>query len=357
MRTAERFEGDPTSGGPWDGSERADGDVVVSSRIRLARNVRGHRFLIQAEAQERAQLEQMLRDALSAVSFAEDSVYVRLDRAPDLDRELLVERHLISRELAHDDGPRGVGYSADEAVSVMVCEEDHLRVQVLRPGFALEEAWDEADALDDRLGAAVDFAFSADYGFLTCCPTNLGTGLRASVMLHLPALVYSKHIEKVYHAGNKMSLAVRGLYGEGTQATGDLFQISNQLALGVTESDLLARLQRVVPRFVDYERRMRDELMSRDPNGLLDKVWRAYGALRSARRVSSEQALELLSAARLGVLLGVLPDRVTESVLNELFLLSQPAHLQVVETGPLTDSEERDVARANLIRSRLGELD
>ena len=209
--------------------------------------------------------------------------------------------------------------------------------------------------MDDLLAKHVEYAFSSRYGYLTCCPTNVGTGLRASVMLHLPALVYTKHIEKVFQAGGKMNLAVRGLYGEGTQAEGDFYQISNQVCLGVSEGDILERLSRIVPQFIAYERNVREQLLKSDRAALEDKVWRAFATLRAARTITSTETLELLSAIRLGVNLRLLPTELTIETVNELFITSQPAHLQKLSTGPM-EPKERDIARAGLVRKRLGEL-
>ena len=355
MRISDRFEGDGISGGEWLSTRGAHSDIVISSRVRLARNVRRHRFAVRAEKEERAEIEHDLRYALGRVKFDEEMIYVDLEAASPIDAEMLVERHLVSRELARGDGPRAACYAPSETVCVMVCEEDHLRLQVLRSGLQLDDAWRLADELDDRIAERVDYAFSSRYGYLTCCPTNVGTGLRASVMLHLPALVYSKHIEKVFQAGSKMNLAVRGLYGEGTQALGDFYQISNQVALGLSEADVLERLNRVVPQFIDYERRLRDGLLKSDRARLEDRVWRAYGLLRAARTISSDETLEHLSAIRLGVNLRILPPELTIATVNELFITSQPAHLQKLSTGPM-DARERDVARADLVRRRLGPL-
>jgi protein arginine kinase len=355
MRISDAFDGDGVSGGEWLSTRGTDSDIVISSRVRLARNVRSHRFAVKADSDERRVIEEELRYALGRVEFDEEMVYLDLEKASPIDAEMLVERHLVSRELARGEGPRAALFAPSETVCVMVCEEDHLRLQVLRSGFELDAAWQIADDLDDRIARRVDYAFSSRYGYLTCCPTNVGTGLRASVMLHLPALVYSKHIEKVFQAGSKMNLAVRGLYGEGTQALGDFYQISNQVALGLSESDVLERLNRVVPQFIDYERRLREALLDGDRARLEDRIWRAYGVLRAARTITSEETLELLSAIRLGVNLGILPSDLTIESVNELFITSQPAHLQKLSAGTM-EPRVRDVARANLLREKLGGL-
>ncbi len=355
MRIAEGFDPRGAHGGEWLAGKGPDSDIVISSRMRLARNVRGHRFLVQAEPDERSEIESELRATLSRVKFPEDMVYVPLQQAPALDAEVLVERHLISRELARSEGPRGVCYSKGETTAIMVCEEDHLRMQVLRSGFQLDAAWEAADRLDDLVSREAEYAFSPRWGYLTCCPTNVGTGLRASVMLHLPALVYTREIEKVFRAGAKASLAVRGLYGEGTQAEGDFYQVSNQISLGLAETDVIERLSKIVPPFVEYERKVREQLAKGDRAALEDKVWRAYATLRAARTITSTETLEMLSAIRLGVNLGLLPSTLTMETVNELFVTSQPAHLQRLATGPL-EPKQRDIARAALVRKRLGEL-
>ncbi|MCG3134808.1 MAG: Protein-arginine kinase [Planctomycetes bacterium] len=355
MKLVTTFEAPAALGGEWLTGRGTDADIVISSRIRLARNLRGHRFGAQADAEERAAIEEEIRGGLSRSEFAAEMSYLALHGARPLDGELLVERHLISKELHRGEGPRGVCWSPDESVSVMVCEEDHVRLQVLRSGFELEAAWTAADSVDDALARRLDVAFSSRFGYLTCCPTNVGTGLRASVMLHLPALVYTKHIEKVFQAGAKMGLAVRGLYGEGTQPSSDFFQISNQTCLGRSEHDLVESLQRVVPQFIQYERKMRDGLLRGDRAALEDRSWRAWGILRAARTISTEEALEHLSALRLGAHLSILPGAVTMELVNELFLMCQPAHLQRLGGGPM-EPRARDVARADLMRRRLGEL-
>jgi len=277
---------------------------------------------------------------------------VDLVREDPVEGEFLHERHLISRELWKGEGPRGVVFGSREAISIMVNEEDHLRIQVLQSGLQLEAAWKGANSVDGLLDADLEFAFSPRLGYLTACPTNVGTGMRASVMLHLPALAYSRHIQKVFQAVNKMGLAVRGLFGEGTEPLGDLYQISNQITLGVTEATIVENVQRVVPKIVQYERQIRDELLRHERRALEDRIWRALGTLRNARLISTQETLEHLSAVRLGVNLRLLPG-VDLRTVNDLFILSQPAHLQKLEGKPL-EPEERDGARAAFLRARLG---
>ncbi|MGH9363091.1 MAG: ATP--guanido phosphotransferase, partial [Thermoanaerobaculia bacterium] len=233
----------------------------------------------------------------------------------------------------------------------MINEEDHLRLQALRSGLQLRKTWEEINHVDDRLERVVDYAFSAQFGYLTVCPTNVGTGMRASVMLHLPALVMTREVEKVFQAVSKINLAVRGLYGEGTQASGDFYQISNQPTLGKTELEIIANIESVIPKIVEYERTVRENLLENKREYIEDKVWRAYGMLQYARTINSEETMDLLSVVRMGVNLGIIPDLEMRGV-NELFIFTQPAHLQRLERSEL-NSPERDIMRATFIRNRL----
>jgi protein arginine kinase len=272
-----------------------------------------------------------------------------------LDRQLLVERQLVSRDLANSEGPRGVAFAPNEITSLMVNEEDHVRMQVIRSGFALDDAWQEADRLDDKLEEKVPYAFSEELGYLTACPTNVGTGLRASVMLHLPALVLTKQIEKVFRALQKINLAVRGLYGEGSRASGDFYQISNQVTLGKSETQIINEIRDVIPQIIAYERQARQTLTRESRPILLDRVKRAYGTLQNAAMMTSEETMDLLSNVRLGVNLGLI-DNINITEINELFIHTQPAHLQKL-LGRELDSEERNSERARFLRDRLREID
>jgi protein arginine kinase len=280
---------------------------------------------------------------------------VNLAPLSQLDRQLLVERQLISRELANSDGPRGVAFAPNEIISVMVNEEDHIRLQVIRSGFALDEAWQDADRLDDKLEEKVPYAFSEELGYLTACPTNVGTGLRASVMLHLPALVLVKQIEKVFRALQKINLAVRGLYGEGSRASGDFYQISNQVTLGKSETTIINDIRDVIPNIIAYERQARQTLTRENQAFVIDKVKRAFGTLKHATMMTSEETMDLLSSVRLGVNLGLIDD-INISDVNELFIHTQPAHLQKI-LGKELDSEERNSERARFLRNRLRSMD
>jgi len=338
--------------GEWLACGGPMGDVVVSSRTRLARNLAGHHFLCKTSTDERAQIETQLTDAIAASDFGHKTFYVNVEKCDTLDRQFLVERHLISKQHAESNGHRGVAVSDDETLSLMINEEDHLRIQVLRRGMNLDGAWNEINVVDSTLGTMIDYASHERYGYLTACPTNVGTGLRVSVMLHLPALKLTNEIEKVFRAAKEMHLAVRGLFGEGTDAIGDFFQISNQVTLGQTEEEILEAFKlQVIPAVVKYEQEARQAMIKSKSTALDDKVWRAWGVLENARAISSEETLYLLSHLRMGVVL----DRIKHvdlATINELFIASQSAHLQKRHGRPL-DGEQRSIARADYIRQRL----
>jgi protein arginine kinase len=340
--------------GEWLKGGGPEGDIVVSSRIRLARNISSFPFANRASPHQKAEIDHFLRDRIAKLDFAPKLTYVSLANLGPLDRQFLVERQMISRELANGDGPRGVAMSDSETVSIMVNEEDHLRLQVLRSGFALDECWNEINRLDDAIEQKVNYAFSEEFGYLTACPTNVGTGMRSSVMLHLPGLVFKKEIEKVFRALQKINLAVRGLYGEGSRASGDFYQISNQVTLGKAEATVLEEIRKVIPEIIAYERRAREALLRESRELLHDKVLRAYGTLRNAMMMTSEETMDLLSNVRLGVNLGLIDD-IEIGAVNELFLQTQPAHLQKL-IGQSLDGEERNSARARWLRTRLREL-
>ena len=337
--------------GEWLKGTGPQSDVVISSRIRLARNLVQFPFLSRATDEQKQKVLDIMRARLAEIPLTSTLTVIDLSRADAVDRSLLVERHLISRELADGDWPRGVAFSDTETMSVMVNEEDHLRTQVLHSGLELSDTWHQIDQLDDALEEKLDFAFSAQLGYLTACPTNVGTGIRVSVMLHLPALVITREIEKVFQAVAKVNLAVRGLYGEGTQASGDFYQISNQRTLGKAEEQIISNIESVVPRVVEYEKIARNKLLAENRPSLEDRVWRAYGQLKTARTISSEETMHLLSAVRMGVNIGLISDIPIETV-NQLFILTQPAHLQEIR-GETLNAEQRNIERANFIRSRI----
>jgi protein arginine kinase len=338
--------------GEWLRGSGPMSEVVISSRIRLARNVSGFPFLTRCSRSQRTALENKVRDTILAAQLSLKTLYVDLDAAPDIDRQLLVERHLISKPHKDAEGARGVAIGENETLAIMVNEEDHLRIQVLRSGLQLEEAWEQINAVDDQLESTLDFAFHPKFGYLTACPTNVGTGIRVSVMLHLPALKLTGEIEKVFRAAKDMRLAVRGLYGEGTEATGDFYQISNQTTLGKSEEEIISDFKHlVIPKIIEYEHHARKTLTHERNLALDDKVCRALGILRTARLMSSEETLTLLSHVRLGVNLNRVKD-IDINKVNELFLLTQQAHLQKI-LGKKLEGDPRRAARADFIRQRL----
>jgi protein arginine kinase len=339
--------------GEWLRGTGPESDIVISSRIRLARNLAAFPFTNRANAHQKAEIENLLRDRIAKLELEPNLIYFNVPGLSALDRQFLVERQLISRELASAEGPRGVALAPRETVSLMVNEEDHLRLQVMRSGLSLDEAWQDIDKVDDLLEQRLTCAFNEEFGYLTACPTNVGTGMRASVMLHLPALVMIKHIEKVFRALQKINLAVRGLYGEGSRASGDFYQISNQVTLGKAETTILNEIREVIPRIIEYERQARQTLVREGRQALQDRVHRAYGTLCSATMMTSEETMDLLSSVRLGINLGLLED-ISMPTVNELFIHTQPAHLQKL-MGATLDGEERNAARARYLRSRLRE--
>ncbi|MCH8148570.1 MAG: protein arginine kinase [Planctomycetes bacterium] len=340
------------STGEWLRGVGSYSDVVISSRIRLARNLASMPFLSTATVEERTNIYQTLAKAIGEVSNGSNALLIDIENAEAIDRHLLVERHLISRQHAVAEGSRGVSISPTETLALMINEEDHLRIQALRSGLQLEDAWSEVNEVDDKIGKNLTYAFDQQFGFLTVCPTNVGTGIRVSVMVHLPALKLTKEIERVDRAARDMRLAVRGMYGEGTEAVGDLYQISNQTTLGRHEEEIIDDFSgKIIPRIAEYELTARDSLAKHRGAQVDDKIWRAYGALANARCISSEETLNLLSAIRMGIHMGRL-DLIDIPKLNEIFLFTQPAHMQKRHGAPLT-GEERAVKRADYIRKQM----
>jgi protein arginine kinase len=327
-------------------------EIVFSSRIRLARNLEKIIFANLASNAQLMQTLSIVEPALMGLDqMKKNGLFLKMEDVSEVDNQLLIERHLISKELIADKAGRAVAISSDETISIMVNEEDHLRLQILQPGFSLSECWNIAEKMDSDLEKKLNFAFSAKLGYLTACPTNTGTGMRASVMLHLPALVLTKQINRVIQAIVKLGLTVRGLFGEGTEATGNFFQISNQVSLGRSESEIIDNIKRIINQVLEYEQNARQTLLTKNKNRLEDQVWRSFGVLQNARIISSAEAIELLSNVRLGFDLDLLKG-FNREVINELFILTQPAHLQKLEEKTLS-TNKRDIKRAELIRTKL----
>ncbi len=335
----------------WLRGQGPETDVVVSSRIRLARNLAGFPFVTKLSKEQEEDIIDSVEQAVQQSAGLKDTLFVRYKDVTELDKQFLLERHVISREHAVEHGEKAVAVSPSEVLSLMILEEDHLRLQVFQSGFNLKETWRIAGELINALEKHLPFSFHADLGYLTACPTNVGTGLRASCMLHLPSLVLTKQVNKVLQALAKLNLATRGLYGEGSSASGNFFQISNQITLGQNEDDIIAGLEKVIQQMIGHEKEARQYLLDKRKAKFEDQIWRALGTLKSARVVSSGEAVQLLSLVRLGVDMGFV-NNLTYSELNSLFLLMQPAHLQKLY-GRALGSSERDIRRADLIRERL----
>ena len=347
-------------------------DIVVSSRIRLARNIAGHKFLGRCSDKEKAEILDKLKDVLMSLDLGDKVYYISVDEATSLNRNFLVERHLISRNHAFGKGPRGAVIAHKEFFTAMINEEDHLRIQVLKAGCQLSQCAEQINRIDDLIERKINYAFSPRYGYLTACPTNLGTGIRVSVMLHLPALKMTNQIEKFFNAAKDMNLAVRGLFGEGTEAASDLYQLSNQATLGVSESGVVSKFEEtIIPEIIEYENAARKHLLDEKPDILDDKIARAMALLQNAHLISSHEALFLLSHLRLGInmyeYMGAstpaieklrnlcsrdAQNRLSIATINRLFMLTLPAHLQL-NCGRTLDPTDRDVLRAKIIRTAL----
>lgn len=326
--------------------------IVLTSRVRLARNLRGIAFPGHAKKADRLKSFETLVPAVSELSqMAPEPFAEAMEKLSAPEKQILVERHLISREHAARSTGSGLVLNREQTFCVMVNEEDHLRMQALRPGLQLKQAWLAIDGLDTALQERVEFAFDEQYGFLTACPTNLGTGIRVSAMLHLPGLVLAEQINQIIQAVNKLGLAVRGFYGEGTEALGNIFQVSNQQTLGETESEIVERLNKVLLQIIEHEENARLSQLEKKPRVLFNHIGRAYGILAHAHSISSKETMNLLSLLRLGVDLGMF-GTVSRALVDELFLASQPAHLQLQCPDKL-DAERRDSLRADMLRERL----
>ncbi len=332
-------------GGPQD-------DIILTSRVRIARNLEGFPFPV---LQTDTHADEVIHQTQSALTKAQiPGTRFELVRCSDmsaLDRQVLVEKHLISPDLAEQVKHGAVALSDNEVISIMVNEEDHLRIQCIMPGFRLQEAWNLASKVDDDLEGSLAYAFHERFGYLTACPTNVGTGLRASVMMHLPGLVISGNINRMLAAVSQVGLTVRGMYGEGSEAAGNVFQVSNQITLGESEEEIISNLTGVVQQLTDHERAARHALLQQNRHSLEDRVGRSFGILAYARRIDSKETMQLLSDVRLGIDLGIIKG-VSAGILKELMVMTQPAFLQKYFQQELSPVE-RDIRRAALVRERL----
>ena len=328
-------------------------EAVISSRVRLARNLEDLPFPCRNTAEQAKEVAARVKDAVfGSGAMADKFVYVDIRELNPIDRQALVEKHLISPEMLEEKKETGAIISKDEKVSIMINEEDHLRIQCLFQGMQLNKAWQLCDKINTLLEEKLDFAFSGNYGYLNSCPTNAGTGMRASVMLHLPALVMTGYIKNVLEACGKLGVAVRGIYGEHSGASGNMFQISNQVTLGQSEEEILASVNNVALQIIGQEKSLRNEVYKQNPYRFEDRVYRSLGIFANARIISSEESLKLLSDIRMGVDMGIIKN-INMGKINEITLLIQPASLQK-SAGRILSPEERDIKRAELIRSKLG---
>lgn len=337
---------------PWMREEGPDNDIVLSSRIRLARNFKNVSYPVIAEEENLAEIRTFLKEQYAHQSFHnyEDFEYIDVNQLSSIQKRVLVEKHLISPLLTKSK-ESAVLISENEQVSIMINEEDHLRVQVYFPGLYLRKALEESFKLDDWLEEKITYAFDEKRGYLTSCPTNVGTGMRASVMMHLPALVMTGKINRLMPAINQLGLVVRGIYGEGSEALGNIFQISNQITLGKSEEDIVEDLESVVYQLIEHERNARHLIMRESGILLEDRIFRSYGTLFHSRLIESKEASSCISNVRLGIDLGIIKNT-SRNILNELMILIQPGFLQHYAKKALT-AGERDVTRATLIRERL----
>lgn len=332
-------------------SASMDEQIVISSRIRLARNLKDHAFPGWGGEEECVRIWAELRPKLASIVGMQPEIDIAMDEIGDLDKQILLERHLISREQMGKGKGSGLIIRSDETVSIMVNEEDHLRLQSLRPGLDLKGCWQVIDDIDTQIEQVAAYAFSGSLGYLTSCPTNVGTGMRASVMMHLPGLVLMEEVNPIVKGLGKIGLTVRGLWGEGTESIGNMFQISNQMTLGEKESDIVKNIEQICLEIIEHEKNARLRLAEKKDLYLKDHIGRAYGILTNAFLLTTKEALDLLSDLRLGVDLGILKG-LERSVVDELLMLTQPGHLQKLE-GRILKTKDRDRVRAKRIRERL----
>lgn len=346
-----KFSNLTNQAGEWLKSDGQENRIVISSRIRFARNLAGIPFPGWAKKAMRVEVMERVKPEVEALAEMKDGYSELMQNLSAMEKQILMERHLISREHAAKAAGSAVVVNRRQTLSIMINEEDHLRMQSLRPGLQLKAAYKQIDKVDSALEAKLDYAFSEQLGYLTACPSNVGTGMRASAMVHLPGLVLGEHINQVIQAVNKIGLAVRGLYGEGTEAMGNLFQVSNQTTLGESEEEIINRLQKVIQQVIFQERNARLNLLQKQRGMLLDQIGRAYGVLRHSHRMASKEALNLLSMIRLGIDLEFFPEE-PRTAIDELFMETQPAHLQHSSHQKLSVGE-RDALRAALVRDKL----
>lgn len=338
----------------WMKKDKSESSIVLSGRIRLARNFKGLTFVTKKDEKALSEVEARMRHVVNDLKMANHEEYsiVNMARISPEEREVLVEKHIISPAFAEGDSYRSLVVSEDASVAIMVNEEDHLRIQVMVPGGQLKRAWEKATLIDDVIEGKYAYAFNEKYGYLTACPSNVGTGLRASVMLHLPALVMTKRINRLVRAILQLGYSVRGLYGEGTEALGNIYQISNQSTMGISEEATIEQLEKIIAQVVQEEEQCRQQLLKDNEDALADRVWRSYGLLRYAKSLSSNEALSLLSDVELGTELKLM-DAMRDNLFQALLVVTRPNFLSKYVKQELTNPEARDKARAKAVQSML----
>lgn len=338
---------------PWYISEGQESDVVVSTRVRLARNFDDFPFVTKMTKNDAEFIVNKCREALidTNSTLSKNLKLYKMDELSPLDKQIMVEKHLISPNMIAYGSGSAVILSDDESISIMINEEDHIRIQCLGAGFKIDEIWKLANKIDDLIEENIKFAFDEKYGYLTCCPTNVGTGLRASVMLHLPMLNLSGKLTNIINAVTKLGMAVRGLYGEGTEATGNFYQVSNQVTLAMSEQETLEKLKGIVNQIIKEERLVRQNILDKNKIKLEDRVCRSFGIIKNAKIISTDEFMKLVSDVRLGVNLGIIKD-VSLEKLNELLIMVQPANINK-SFGENLGAEERDIKRAEVIKNIL----
>ena len=335
----------------WLNGKGPESNIIFSSRIRFARNLSNYHFPWKASIEEKEEILKEIFSFYKNIDLLKDAIFIDMKDLEDLDKQFLLERHIISQEFIGPSRGKGLILTLDEVISIMINEEDHLRMQIIKSGFDLKKAESLLNRIDDEFSKFFSFAFLSDLGYLTSCPTNVGTGLRVSCMLHLPALVLTRRINKVLDALSKISFTARGLFGEGTQNLGDFFQISNQNSLGLSEIEFIDNLSSVVKEIKEQELEARDLLLKKYRISLEDSVYRAYALLCNSRIMSSKEAFSHLSMLALGIDLNII-ENIRRDVVNNLFIIIQPAHLQKLKKSILKE-EERDYIRATILRERL----
>ncbi len=335
----------------WLNGKGKEADIIISSRIRLARNLKNIPFTNHADNKKLEDVITLIKNVVDNSGFFNGLKFTKINNIIDIDKELLLERHLISPFFKKLDKPRAVLVGNNESLCIMINEEDHLRIQWIGSGLEIDKIWKRISIIDNELNSKLDFSFSKELGYLTACPTNTGTGMRVSFFCHIPGIILSKKMEKVFEEIIPAGIAVRGFYGEGSDVQGNIFQVSNQVTLGITEKDTIKRINNVAKRLIHYEKYYREKLLKNSRIEIEDKVYRALAIMKSAKIIPALEFMSLLSAVRLGVELEII-KKITRKVLNELMVTLQPAHIQKT-AGKEIETLEKDILRAKILKNKI----